>query len=295
MEWPRISIVTPSFNQGAYLESCLRSVLDQEYPNLDYIVIDGASRDSSVEIIRRHEGRLSFWLSEPDEGHFPALEKGFARASGEILGWLNSDDLYLPWTLHAVGEIFAALPEVNWITSQYPILLDENGLAVQTRRLDGFSRKAFYRGRNVPLTPFFYTGFIQQESTFWRRSLWEKAGSRLDVSLPLACEFELWARFWEQADLYAVGVPLAGFRVQPNQKTGRGYARYLQEAEQVLGRYGQGRPGPLETAARRLLRLLPRRCWRALPEGWAFTSRLIVASEVEQRSFAWRIVEEKFI
>jgi hypothetical protein len=295
MEWPRISIVTPSFNQGAYLESCLRSVLDQDYPNLDYIVIDGASRDNSVEIIRRHERRLSFWLSEPDEGHFPALEKGFARANGGIMGWLNSDDLYLPWTLHVVGQIFATLPEVRWITSQYPILLDEKGVAVQTRRLDGFSRQAFYRGRNVPLTPFFYTGFIQQESTFWRRSLWEQAGSRLDVSLPLACEFELWARFWQYADLHAVAVPLAGFRVQPKQKTSQGYDRYLREAQLVLDRYGQARPGSLETTARRLLRLLPRRWWRGLPEGLAFTSRLIVATEAEQRSFAWRSTQEKFI
>lgn len=295
MEWPKISIVTPSFNQGAYLESCLRSVLDQDYPNLEYIVIDGASRDNSLEILRRYAPRLSSWVSEPDEGHFPALEKGFARSSGEIMGWVNSDDLYLPWTLRVAGEIFASLPQVSWITSQYPILVDVKGSAVQTRRLDGFNRRAFYRGRNVPLNRFFYTGFIQQESTFWRRSLWEQAGSRLDVTLPLACEFELWARFWQHAELHAVGVPLAGFRVQPEQKTHRGYSRYLQEAELVLGRYGHKRPGQWETAARRLLRLLPRRWWRRLPEGVGYTSRLIVGTEIEQRSFAWHIVQEKFI
>lgn len=295
MKWPRISIVTPSFNQGAYLDSCLRSVLSQDYPNLDYIVIDGGSRDNSVEIIGRYESQLSTWVSEPDEGHFPALEKGFARASGEIMGWLNSDDLYLPWTLRVVGTIFAVLPEVRWITSQYPVLVDKEGLAVQTRRLDGFNRQAFYRGRNVPLNPFFYTGFIQQESTFWRRSLWEQAGSHLDATLPLASEFELWARFWEHADLYAVGVPLAGFRVQPEQKTSWGQGRYLREAELVLDRYGQPRPRLLETMARRLLRLLPRRCWRWLPENVAYSSRLILATEVEHRSFVWRIVQEEFI
>jgi len=295
IDWPKISIITPSFNQATFLESCLRSVLDEGYPNLEYIVIDGASEDGSVEIIHRFARQLSFWVSEPDPGHFPALEKGFARATGEIMGWLNSDDLYLPWTLRVVGEIFASLPEVQWITSQYPILLSEDGLAIQMRRLDGFNRRAFYRGRNVPLNRFFYTGFIQQESTFWRRSLWERAGSRLDVTLPMACEFELWGRFWQLAELYGVGVPLAGFRIQKQQKTSLGFEDYLREAELVLQRYGLRSPGPAETMVLRLLRQLPRACVRWLPEGVAHSTKLILSKEGEQRSFTWRVIEGRFI
>ena len=110
---PRISVVTPSFNQSAFLEETLRSVLDQGYPNLEYIVIDGGSTDASADIIRKHAGRITCWVSEKDQGQYDAINKGFARSTGEIMAWLNSDDKYLPWTFSVVGEIFASRPEVE--------------------------------------------------------------------------------------------------------------------------------------------------------------------------------------
>jgi glycosyltransferase involved in cell wall biosynthesis len=109
-EWPRITVVTPSFNQGAYIEETLRSVLLQGYPNLEYIVIDGGSTDGSVETIRRYARWLDYWVSEPDRGQAHALNKGFARASGDVLGWLNSDDVYLPGALKQVGATGVAFP-----------------------------------------------------------------------------------------------------------------------------------------------------------------------------------------
>src|SRR5579859_3708649 len=101
---PRISIVTPSFNQRAFLEETIRSVLDQRYPNLEYVIIDGGSTDGSVDIIRKYERHLAFWVSEPDGGQYDAINKGFAHTTGELLGWLNADDKYLPWSFSTLAD-----------------------------------------------------------------------------------------------------------------------------------------------------------------------------------------------
>lgn len=117
---PSISIVTPSYNRRRYLGDTIRSVLATGYPALEYAVVDGQSSDGSAELIAGHASRLAWWVSEPDGGQYDAINKGFARTSGEIMGWLNSDDLYLPWTLTVVGEVFAGLPQVEWITTAFP-------------------------------------------------------------------------------------------------------------------------------------------------------------------------------
>lgn len=232
---PRISIVTPSFNQGAYLEATLTSVLDQNYPNLDYIVIDGGSRDDSVDIIQRYADRLTYWVSEADGGHMDALNKGFARSTGEIMGWLNSDDMLCPWALATVGHIFQDLPVMRWLTTRTPLRLNPAGEATAAYRVPGFSRTWFYRGRHLGNQPNFI-GYIQQESTFWRRELWEAAGGQVDGHLPLAGDFALWARFFDHADLATVDVPLGAFRLHAGQKTSE-LARYNTDAEQVLASY----------------------------------------------------------
>jgi|SRR5436190_11069957 len=241
---PRISIVTPSFNQGRFLRDTMRSVLGQGYPNLEYLVIDGGSTDESVQIIREHEQHLAGWVSEKDAGQYDAINKGFARTSGEVMAWLNSDDLYTPWALPVVGEIFAQLPAVQWLTTLLPIHWDERGLPVRCKPVPhGYCRRGFFRGENLPRPDAgsTTTAFIQQESTFWRRSLWEKAGGRIDSSLQLAGDFELWAKFFRHADLYGVSLPLGGFRVHGEQKTAHRMQAYVDEALGVLARYG-GRP-----------------------------------------------------
>jgi len=253
---PRISVVTPSYNQAPFLKAALRSVLDQNYPNLEYIVMDGGSTDGSVEIIRKHADRLSFWASEPDAGQYDAINKGFARATGEIMAWINSDDMYFPWAFSVVGEIFAARPEIHWLTSSALVRWDEEGRAIACARGEGYSRDAFFLGRNLA-APGFATRFVMQEATFWRRSLWEAAGARLDTSFSLAADFDLWARFWRHAPLYCTSALLAGFRQHRGQKTAVARERYDEEALGILKRHGGRIPGKPAIALRRWLRSLP--------------------------------------
>ena len=226
--WPRISVVTPSFNQAPFLEACIRSVVGQNYPNLEYIVIDGGSTDGSVQIIKSFEKDLAYWVSEPDAGHYDAVNKGFRRATGDIFAWLNSDDLYTPWTFAVVADVFERLPEVQWLSTLYPLFWNIAGAATLCTQLPGFDRsEVLRRGKGV-----------QQESTFWRRSLWERAGGALDTSFKLAGDLDLWARFWEHADLYGLAVPLGGIRRHGGQRHVRHFEEYMREADVIARRYG---------------------------------------------------------
>jgi hypothetical protein len=249
--YPRISLITPVYNGSRFLDATLRSVLDQHYPDLDYIVVDGNSTDGTQDIIRNYQSRLTTWISEPDTGMYDALQKGFDRSTGEIMGWLNSDDLHLPWTLATVSQIFRDLPEVEWITSLRPIIWDTSGAAVDCMAVPPFSRSAFRDGAYTPGHPNFIET-IQQESTFWRRSLWERAGNRLDPSLRYAGDFELWARFYHHAELIGVRTVLGGFRVHGAQLTAQHGAAYANEVFNVF-RSNVPHP-PAGGSIRRLLR-----------------------------------------
>ena len=261
---PTITIVTPSFNRKEYLAETMDSVLGQGYPKLEYIVVDGNSTDGSAELIKRRADELGWWVSEPDSGAWNAINKGFAHASGEVMGWLGSDDLLMPWSLSILGEIFATFPEIEWLTTQIPMMCDEDGRPVESYRLDAYSADEFFRGANLPFAGWRAAGFIQQESTYWRRSLWERVGGRLDETLELAADFDLWARFHRAgAQLYGVRVPLACFRLHSNQlsQDARGYT---EEARRVLLSYG-GEPEtvPGVPALRRaLVRIVPVRVQR---------------------------------
>jgi glycosyltransferase involved in cell wall biosynthesis len=237
----KISIVTPSFNQAAFLEETIDSVLSQRDPNLEYVIIDGGSTDGSVDIIRRHAGQLAYWVSEPDKGQYDAINRGFAKVTGDVMAWINSDDKYTPWCFSIVREIFTRFPEVEWISTVQPLSWNAQGQASSINFSGGFNRASFFKGGNLPTEGSFGRRFIQQESTFWRRSLWERAGGRLDTSLRLAADFELWARFYRHADLCGVLAPLGGFRAYGNQKSVLQATEYMEEAERVLLQYG-GRP-----------------------------------------------------
>ncbi len=228
----------------------MQSILTQEYSALEYVVMDGGSTDESPVLLRRYSDRLAYWCSEKDEGQYDALNKGFALTTGEVMGWLNSDDKHLPWTLSVVAEIFETFPEVEWLTTLFPLRWDVKGRAVRCAQRKGFSETGFLAGENLPTGQWYSPGWLQQESTFWRRSLWERAGGRMDNQWDLAGDFELWLRFFQHAELYAVDTPLAGFRQHGDQKSVLQKEKYRREAVEVLSRGGGHMPGYLRSSLR---------------------------------------------
>jgi glycosyltransferase involved in cell wall biosynthesis len=235
-KYPRISIVTPSYNQGRFLEETILSVIGQQYADLEYIVIDGGSTDESLEIIRKYEKYLAYWVSEKDRGQAHGLNKGFQKATGDIFAYINADDKYCPWAFKTAAAIFFDCPEVKWIVSLWQLHWNANGDPTPGSAIPGYTKKSFYDGRTLGNSKRFL-GWIQQESTFWKKSLWEKAGGFVDESLHYAMDFELWSRFFEHEHLYGVSVPLGGFRQHPSQKTSDGLRFYYKEAENVLKKY----------------------------------------------------------
>ena len=246
-----ISIVTPAFNSAEFIEETIQSVISQEGDfHLEYIIVDGGSTDNSIEIIKKYDRLIAdkqwpvkclginfTWISEKDNGQSDALNKGFARSTGEIMAYINSDDKYLPMAFKTVKSIFTECGEVKWLTSLWQPHWNARGELTPGDSVRGYTKKAFYDGRTLARSENF-TGWIQQESTFWRRSLWNKAGGSLSEDLKFAMDFDLWARFYEHTELYGVAIALGGFRQHASQKTAENMKIYYEEARGVLERYG---------------------------------------------------------
>lgn len=221
---PKITVVTPVYNGAKYLEKTINSVLGQSYPNLEYMIIDGGSIDGTIDIIKKYEGKLSYWVSEKDDGIYSAIQKGFDRATGEIMAWINSDDYYSEHCFETVVEIFKKFPKIEWLTG-LSVHYDEKGRIVNAWESRDFTRLDFLSGDYM---------FVQQESTFWKRSLWEKAGSQLG-KYKLADDFELWLRFSRYAQLYCVNAYLGGFRLRSkDQLSLNGWNEYLSECSDAI-------------------------------------------------------------
>lgn len=220
---PKISIVTPSFNQGQFLEDTILSVVNQNYPNLEYIIIDGGSTDGSVEIIKKYEKYLAYWVSEPDKGHGHALNKGFARSTGEIMAWINSDDKYYPYTFNTIAEIFNSFRDINWIQGKNSwVDLSGRLLDVQFSYINIFS---YLLGEYK---------WIQQESVFWRRSLWERSGAHISEKLELMFDGELWTRFFLVDDLWHLDLVISCFRIHEKNRSYLQIDKVYQEMNDVI-------------------------------------------------------------
>lgn len=211
---PKISIVTPSYNQGRFLERTILSVLNQNYPNLEYIIIDGGSTDGSVEIIKKYEKYLTYWVSEKDKGQADAIRKGFEKATGEILAWLNSDDIYLPGTLDKVAKVFNEHRRVDVVYGNMYLIGDDDRV-IGERKLVPYLPKISKYG-------ILYGGFgLYQPATFWRRALYHKVGGMNSAFLH-CMDNDLFMKFARtDAKFKFIGEFLAGFRVHPESKTSR--------------------------------------------------------------------------
>jgi len=226
---PKISIVTPSFNQSEYLERTLESVLAQHYPNLEYYVQDGGSTDGTLDVLQRYGNQLSGWVSGPDKGQSNAINIGFARTSGEIMAWLNSDDILLPGTLALVADFFSRHPEVDVIYG-HRILINPDGMEIGRWMLPEHDDDILS-----------WADFVPQETMFWRRRIWEKAGGKIDESLDFAIDWDLLLRFREAgAHFSRLNLFLGGFRIHSTQKTSAekstGFQEMSQMRERTLGR-----------------------------------------------------------
>lgn len=263
-ERPRISVVTSCFDAETTLDATLVSVLGADDPALEYIVIDGGSRDGSLAIARRHVDRLAVLKSEPDDGQYHGIQKGMTLATGDVMAWLNADDVYLPWTLRLVGDVFARFPAVQWIIGT-PAYLNGEGICT---RVSGNAGNAYPQAwvRNGWFRPEL-AGYLQQESMFWRRSLWERTGG-LDLRYSLAADFDLWCRFAEHAELVSVGVPLAMFRQRPGvQRSVTARAAYEAEVQAICAKRARAPAlwhalGSRSETARHLIRAL---LWKPAP------------------------------
>ncbi|SEI00412.1 Glycosyltransferase involved in cell wall bisynthesis [Rhizobium tibeticum] len=205
---PKISIVTPSFAQGRFIERTLRSVLDQQYANLEYVVQDGGSHDETIDVLKRYDDRLAGWASEQDTGQSQAINRGFAGTSGEIMAWLNSDDLLLPGSLAIIADFFDRNPDVDVVYGNR-LMIDEADMEIGRWILPGHDSAVLS-----------WADYIPQETLFWRRRIWEKAGGRIDETFRFAMDWDLLVRFRDAGAKFA-HIPqfLGAFRIHEHQKT----------------------------------------------------------------------------
>ncbi|WP_084541382.1 glycosyltransferase family 2 protein [Nocardioides alkalitolerans] len=199
-----LAIVTPSYNQGPYLERTIQSVLDQNDPSLRYAVVDGGSRDNSTRIIRKYEKYLAFWCSEPDKGQTDAILKGFRAVGGDIRGWINSDDEYVPGSFAKVRKVFATRPEVGLVYGERVLIGPASEVLGWTRQPAFDPSKA---GFNIP-----------SETAFWRSTVESRAGS-LDGSLQFAMDLDFFSRLYLAAPTVKLNSYLGKFRAHEESKS----------------------------------------------------------------------------
>jgi glycosyltransferase involved in cell wall biosynthesis len=219
---PRITVVTPSFNQAAFLEKTILSVLNQGYPNLEYIIVDGGSTDESVEIIRRYEDRLSWWVSEPDEGQAQAINKGLKRATGDWVAWQNSDDLYYPGVFHELARAAAKFPKAGLIIGDVR-LIDEQDIAFREMRYVTPNYKALIAEGMV----------LTNQAAFWRRQANTELGL-LNENLHCSFDYEWFLRLAQHVEGAHVKRLWGGLRFHDATKSTRQQELFANESRAIL-------------------------------------------------------------
>lgn len=224
MNFPKISIITPSFNQGNYLEDTILSVINQKYPNLEYIIIDGGSTDNSIDIIRKYEEKIDYWVSEKDDGQSDAINKGLKRATGDIVAWLNSDDLYLDDTLNAISKIFSENPHVDLI---YGDVLNFN---------ENTGEESVWVVHEFEPLDFLKRTYIHQPAVFWRNAVHNDVGY-LDTSLYYQMDYDFWMRIFFKKETLKINKSLAKFRIHDSSKTSSNPPGMYLEYRKVFSRF----------------------------------------------------------
>lgn len=225
---PTISVITPSFNQSKFIEATINSVLNQGYSLLEYILIDGGSSDETLQVIKKYQSSINYWVSEKDNGQSHAINKGFKRAKGDILAWLNSDDVYCPDTLNIIGQYFAKNPHVM-LLSGYCNLSDPELNIISVKKTVPFSHEHFLEGGNVPGQP----------AIFFRKEILELVGY-LNEDLHYVMDWEYWLRISmavPSSQICFMDRPLATARLWDQAKTSIAGAKSIQERESILNKY----------------------------------------------------------
>ncbi|AQG81585.1 glycosyltransferase family 2 protein [Spirosoma montaniterrae] len=230
MDLPSISVITPSFNQGHFIRQTVESVLCQQYPKLDYTIIDGLSTDNTLSILETYKSQLRL-IVEQDSGQTDAINKGLRSAQGEIVCWLNSDDYFLPGTLQAVGTYFAQHPSCLWLTGDC-LIVDEEGTIIQ-QPIRYYKRLL----RQLPVPVYLgLTNAVCQPATFWRRSIHAQLGY-LDESLRYTMDYDWWLRLKSIQPPVVLARPLTAFRIHKDSKGGSEFSRQFEEDYAVLTKY----------------------------------------------------------
>lgn len=222
-----VTIITPSLNHGKYIEQTIQSVLDQvTVHEIEYLLIDGGSSDGTLEILKKYEGRAK-WQSEPDNGQSDAINKGIAMANGEIIGWLNSDDLYLPGTIQRVGDYFANNPEIQWAFGKCKII---DNLNFETRKWITSYKNGFLGHFNY--NTLLLENYLSQPAVFFRKDIIDKIGL-LRTDLSLAMDYDLWIRLTKHSMPGYIDKNLAAFRIHAQSLSSLNYRKQFQEQYQI--------------------------------------------------------------